>query len=137
VLWMSEARAAALGLRPRATLLHQTLTGADPCYLLDGPVAATAKVLRRSGMSVHDIDLYEVNEAFATVPLNWLDQYKADPDRLNVNGGAIAVGHPIGATGSRLIVTALHELERRDERTALITMCCGGSLGTAAVLARE
>jgi acetyl-CoA C-acetyltransferase len=136
VLWMSEARAKALGLRPRARLLHQLVTGADPYYLLDGPVAATEKILRRSGMKVGDIDLYEVNEAFAAVPLTWARAHSADLDRLNVNGGAIAIGHPIGATGTRLLVTALHELERRDAETALITMCCGGSLGTASLLQR-
>ncbi len=136
VLWMSQQRADELGLRPRARLLHQLVTGADPYYLLDGPVAATAKILRRAGMSIGDLDLYEVNEAFAAVVLNWAEQHKADPERVNVNGGAIALGHPLGATGSRLIVTALHELERRDAETALITMCCGGSLGTASILQR-
>ena len=136
VLWMSQQRADELGLRPRARLLHQLVTGADPYYLLDGPVAATAKVLRRAGMSIADLDLYEVNEAFAAVVLNWAEQHKADPGRLNVNGGAIALGHPLGATGTRLLVTALHELERRDAETALITMCCGGSLGTASILQR-
>jgi acetyl-CoA C-acetyltransferase len=136
VLWMSEERARALGLRPRARLLAQTLVGADPYYLLDGPVDATRSVLDRHGLGVGDIDLFEVNEAFAAVVLSWAQRLRADLDRVNVNGGAIALGHPLGASGARLLVTALHELERRDLRTALITMCCGGSLGTASVLER-
>lgn len=136
ILWMSGVRARALGLRPRAQLTHQVVTGADPYFLLDGPVAATDRVLRRAGMKLPDIDLAEVNEAFAAVVLNWIAANDADPDRVNVNGGAIALGHPLGATGTRLIVTALHELERSDAETALVTMCCGGSLGTAAILQR-
>lgn len=136
VLWMSPARARALGLRPRARLAHQVVTGADPYYLLDGPVAATERILARAGMKISDIDLCEVNEAFAGVVLNWTGRTGADEDRVNVNGGAIALGHPLGATGARLVVTALHELERADAETALITMCCGGSLGTASILRR-
>jgi acetyl-CoA C-acetyltransferase len=136
VLWMSEERAAGLGLRPRARILHQAVTGADPYYLLDGPVEATRTVLRRGGLSIDDIDIAEVNEAFAAVVLSWAQHHGADLDRVNVNGGAISLGHPLGATGSRLITTALHELERRDAELALVTMCCGGSLGTAAVLQR-
>jgi acetyl-CoA C-acetyltransferase len=136
VLWMSLERAEALGLRPRARLAHQVVTGADPYYLLDGPVTATERILRRAGMKISDIDLAEVNEAFAAVVLNWMRAHAVDPERVNVNGGAIALGHPLGATGTRLIVTALHELERTDAETALITMCCGGSLGTASILQR-
>ena len=136
VLWMSEERASALGLRPRARLLHQLVTGTDPYYLLDGPVDATRKVLDRSGMAMSDFDLFEVNEAFASVVLSWAQVHKPDLDRVNVNGGAIALGHPVGSTGSRLITTALHELERTDGELALITMCCGGSLGTASILQR-
>jgi len=136
ILWMSLGRARACGLAPRATLAAQVVTGADPYYLLDGPVAATARVLDRAGCKLDDIDLYEVNEAFAAVVLNWIAQHGADPERTNVNGGAIALGHPLGASGTRLIVTALHELERRDAQSALITMCCGGSLGTASILRR-
>jgi acetyl-CoA C-acetyltransferase len=136
VLWMSADRARSLGLRPRAQLAHQVVCGADPYYLLDGPVVATRKILDRAGMSIADIDLYEVNEAFAAVALGWTQAHKADPDRLNVNGGAIALGHPVGATGTRLIVSALHELERSDRELALITVCCGGSLGTASILQR-
>jgi acetyl-CoA C-acetyltransferase len=136
ILWMSYGRARAFGLRPRARLLGQVVTGADPYYLLDGPVEATGRVLARTGMKLGDVDLVEVNEAFAAVVLNWIAAYDADPDRVNVNGGAIALGHPLGATGTRLLVTALHELERTGTGTALVTMCCGGSLGTASILQR-
>ena len=136
ILWMSEQRAEDKGLTPRARLAHQVVTGADPYYLLDGPVVATRKVLDKARMSISDIDLFEVNEAFAGVVLNWMAEYKADPETVNPNGGAIALGHPLGCSGTRLLVTALHELERTGKETALVTMCCGGSLGTASVLAR-
>ncbi|QLQ35882.1 steroid 3-ketoacyl-CoA thiolase [Micromonospora robiginosa] len=137
ILWMSRERATALGLRPRARLAHQVVTGADPYYLLDGPVVATRKLLKRAGMSLADVDLVEVNEAFASVVLSWAAHHDADLDRVNVNGGAISLGHPLGSSGTRLLVTALHELERRDRHSALVTMCCGGSLGTASLLVRE
>jgi acetyl-CoA C-acetyltransferase len=136
VLWMSARRAAALGLRPRAVLAGAVTTGADPYYLLDGPVEATARVLDKAGMKLGDCDLFEVNEAFAAVVLNWVQWYDADSARVNVNGGAIALGHPLGATGTRLVVSALHELERTGGEHALVTMCCGGSLGTASILRR-
>jgi len=136
VLWMAEARARVLGLRPRARLVAQVITGADPYYLLDGPIVATRKILARAGMTVADLDRYEVNEAFAAVVLAWARTWHADPGRLNVNGGAISLGHPLGATGTRLVVSALSELERIDGELALITMCCGGSLGTASILQR-
>jgi acetyl-CoA C-acetyltransferase len=136
ILWMSAGRARALGLAPRATLAHQVVTGADPYYLLDGPVAATSLILRRARMSLADVDLCEVSEAFAAVVLNWVATHEADLERTNVNGGAISLGHPLGASGTRLLVSALHELERRDAETALVTMCCGGSLGTASLLRR-
>jgi len=136
VLWMSAEKARALGLRPRARIVQQALVGSDPYYLLDGPPEATERVLERAGMKIGDIDLFEVNEAFASVALSWLAVTGADIDKLNVNGGAIALGHPVGATGSRLITTALHELERADRSTALISMCCGGALATATVLER-
>jgi acetyl-CoA C-acetyltransferase len=136
VLWTSEERAEQLGLRPRARLRHQMVVGADPYYLLDGPITATERILDRSGLSLGDLDRYEVNEAFAAVVLAWARTFAVDSDRLNVNGGAIALGHPMGATGARLLVTALHELERTDTELALITMCCGGSLGTASILQR-
>jgi acetyl-CoA C-acetyltransferase len=129
-------RARALGLTPRARIVTQCLVGAEPYFHLDGPVQATTRLLERSGMSIGDIDLFEVNEAFASVPMSWLQAHGADPDRLNVNGGAIALGHPVGSTGSRLITTALHELERRDASTALITMCAGGALSTGTIIER-
>ncbi|MDT5028520.1 MAG: acetyl-CoA C-acetyltransferase [Micromonosporaceae bacterium] len=136
LLWMSEQRARAMGLRPRARIVIQLVVGSDPYYHLDGPVEATEHALRDSGMAMSDIDLFEVNEAFAAVVLSWMRVHKPDPDRVNVNGGAIALGHPVGATGSRLITTALHELERTDKTTALISMCAGGALGTATILER-
>jgi acetyl-CoA C-acetyltransferase len=136
VLLVDEARARDLGLRPRAKILAQCLIGDEPYYHLDGPVAATERVLRRSGMTVADIDLFEVNEAFASVVLSWMSVHRPDPERVNVNGGAIALGHPVGSTGSRLITTALHELERRDASTALISMCAGGAMATATILER-
>src|SRR6202035_1157131 len=120
VLLVDEARARALGLRPRARIVAQCLIGAEPYYHLDGPGAATERVLQRSGMTIGDIDLYEVNEAFASVVMSWMQVHKPDPERVNVNGGAIALGHPVGCTGARLITTALHEMERRDASTALI-----------------
>ncbi|WP_433327181.1 steroid 3-ketoacyl-CoA thiolase [Spirillospora sp. CA-294931] len=136
VLVMAEERAEALGLRPRARIRAQALVGSDPHYLLDGPVQSTERVLSRAGMALPDIDLVEINEAFASVVLSWAAVHRPDLDRVNANGGAIALGHPVGATGARLITTALHELERRDAATALITMCCGGALSTATVLER-
>ncbi len=129
-------RARELDLIPRARIVSQCLVGAEPYYHLDGPVQATARLLERSRMSLGDIDLYEVNEAFASIPMSWLQVYGADPDKLNVNGGAIALGHPVGSTGSRLLTTALHELERRDATTALITMCAGGALATGTIIER-
>jgi acetyl-CoA C-acetyltransferase len=136
VLWMSEERAKASGLRPRARIRSQVLVGSDPYYHLDGPVDSTRRVLEKAGMTMSDIDLFEVNEAFASVVLSWARVHEPDLDRVNVNGGAIALGHPVGATGSRLITTALHELERSDQTTALIAMCCGGALATATILER-
>jgi len=136
VLWMSEDKAKELGLKPRARIAHQALVGSDPYYLLDGPVDATERILKRSGRQMSDFDIVEINEAFASVVLSWARVHKPDMDRVNVNGGAIALGHPVGCTGSRLITTALHELERTDKESALITMCCGGALATASVLER-
>ena len=136
VLLADADRARALGLRPRARIVAQALIGAEPYYHLDGPVQATERVLARSGMTIGDIDLFEVNEAFASIVLSWLAVCGADPDRVNVNGGAIAIGHPVGSTGARLITTALHELERRGAGTALITMCAGGAMATATIIER-
>jgi acetyl-CoA C-acetyltransferase len=136
VLWMSEERARAAGLRPRARIRAQVLVGSDPYFHLDGPVDATRRVLEKAGMRLSDIDLYEVNEAFASVVLSWARVHEPEMERVNVNGGAIALGHPVGATGSRLITTALHELERSGRGTALISMCCGGALATGTILER-
>ena len=136
VLWMSEERARAAGLRPRARIVAQVLVGSDPYYHLDGPVDATAKVLAKAGMSMADVDLFEVNEAFASVVLSWARVHQPGMEKVNVNGGAIALGHPVGATGSRLITTALHELERADKTMALVSMCCGGALATGTILER-
>jgi acetyl-CoA C-acetyltransferase len=136
VMLADEDWARAHGLRPRARIVAQCLIGAEPYYHLDGPVEATSRVLERSGMKIGDLDLFEVNEAFASVVLSWAQVHKPDPDRVNVNGGAIAIGHPVGSTGTRLITTALHELERRDATTALITMCAGGALSTGTIIER-
>ncbi len=136
VLLVDQRLARDLGLRPRARIVTQCLIGDEPYYHLDGPVAATERVLRRSGMSIEDIDIFEVNEAFASVVLSWMSVHGPDPDRVNVNGGAIALGHPVGSTGARLLATALHELERRDASTALISMCAGGAMATATIIER-
>jgi acetyl-CoA C-acetyltransferase len=136
ILWMSAEKAKALGLKPRARILSDVVVGCDPYYLLDGPIDATQAVLKKSGMTKNDIDLVEINEAFASVVLSWLQVCGFDQDKVNVNGGAIALGHPVGATGSRLITTALHELERQDKSTALITMCCGAAVGTGTIIER-
>ncbi|HJT37741.1 MAG TPA: acetyl-CoA C-acyltransferase, partial [Actinomycetota bacterium] len=136
VLWMSAAKAKELGLKPRARIRAQVVVGTDPYYLLDGPVDATRAILKKSGMTLKDIDLVEINEAFASVVLSFQRVHEADFDKINVNGGAIAIGHPVGSTGSRLITTALHELERSDKNTTLVTMCCGGAIGTATILER-
>ncbi|SFB45831.1 acetyl-CoA C-acetyltransferase [Amycolatopsis marina] len=136
VLLMDSDRAAELGLRPRARIRAQALVGAEPYYHLDGPVNATERVLGRAGMGIGDLDLFEVNEAFASVVLSWQQVHDPDRSKVNVNGGAIALGHPVGSTGARLITTALHELERRDGTSALVTMCAGGAMSTATVLER-
>jgi acetyl-CoA C-acetyltransferase len=136
VLLMDEDRARALGLTPRARIVSQCLVGAEPYYHLDGPVQATERVLERSGMAIGDIDLFEVNEAFASVVLSWAQVHKPDLDLVNVNGGAIALGHPVGGTGARLLTTAVHELERRDRATALVSMCAGGALSTGTIIER-
>ena len=136
VLWMSQTRAGEAGLRPRARIVAQTLVGSDPYYHLDGPIAATTDVLRKAGMTMADIDIFEVNEAFASVVMSWGKVHEVDWDKVNVNGGAIALGHPVGSTGARLITTALHELERSDSNLALIAMCCGGALATGTIIER-
>jgi acetyl-CoA C-acetyltransferase len=136
VMWMSRERAEQEGLRPRARIRAMALIGSEPYYHLDGPVDATAAVLKKAGMTLDDIDLIEINEAFASVVLSWAQVHNADMEKVNVNGGAIALGHPVGSTGSRLITTALHELERTDKQFALITMCAGGALATGTILER-
>jgi acetyl-CoA C-acetyltransferase len=133
---MDSDRARELGLPARARIVSQCLVGAEPYYLLDGPVQAAARLLDRTGMNIGDIDLFEVNEAFAAVPMSFQAVYDIDPDRLNVNGGAIALGHPVGSTGIRLIATAIDELERRDQQTALIAICAGGALATGTIIER-
>ena len=124
------------GLRARARILDQTTVGVDPIIMLTGPIPATRKLLDRNGMTIDDIDLFEINEAFSSVVLAWERELKPDMDRVNVNGGAIALGHPVGATGARLIATVVAELERRDAEIGLVTMCCGGGLGTATLIQR-
>jgi acetyl-CoA C-acetyltransferase len=136
VLWMSAEEAKKRGLKPRARIITDCVVGTDPHFLLDGPVDATHQLLKRSGMQMSDIDLFEINEAFAAVVLSWAQVHNADMDKVNVNGGAIALGHPVGSTGARLITTALHELERQDKNTALISMCCGSALGTGTIIER-
>jgi acetyl-CoA C-acetyltransferase len=136
VLLMSEDAARAAGLAPRARVRAQALVGAEPYYHLDGPIQSTRKALGAAGMALGDVDLVEINEAFASVVLSWARVLEPDMGRVNVNGGAIALGHPVGATGARLVTTALHELERSDRTTALVTMCAGGALSTATILER-
>ena len=125
-----------LGLRPRARIRAFSVVGTEPTLMLTGPTAVTEKVLRRSRMSLSDVDLFEVNEAFAAVVLQFLDHFRVDPDRVNVNGGAIAFGHPLGATGAMLLGTLLDELERRDAAVGLVTLCVGAGMGTATLIER-
>ena len=136
VLLMARRRAEELGLRPRARLLHQLVVGVDPVIALTGPIPATRQILKRAGMSLSDIDLFEVNEAFAPVVIAWEREIEPDMDRVNVNGGAIAIGHPLGASGARIMTTLLHEMERRDVAMGLQTMCCFGGLGIATIVER-
>jgi acetyl-CoA acyltransferase len=136
VLLMSADKAAELGLTPRARIVDQTTVGCDPVKMLEGPIPATAKILERNSMSIDDIDLFEVNEAFAPVVAAWRRVHSPDMDRVNVNGGAMALGHPLGSTGARLITTLLHELERSDSEIGFVTMCCGGGLGTGTLIQR-
>ncbi|MEU4315066.1 steroid 3-ketoacyl-CoA thiolase [Nocardia sp. NPDC024068] len=136
VLLMDENAAQREGLRPRARVVTQCLVGAEPEFHLDGPVQACSRLLERSGMSINDIELFEINEAFASVALSWAQVHQPDMDRVNVNGGAIALGHPVGSTGSRLITTALHELERSDRSVAMVLMCAGGALATGTIIER-
>ena len=136
VLLATAARARELGLRPRARILDQCLVGVDPVMMLTGPIDASHRLFDRTGLTMDDMDTVEINEAFASVVLAWERELKPDMDKVNPNGGAIAIGHPVGATGARLVTTALHELERTDGTFGLITMCCGGGLGTGTIIER-
>jgi acetyl-CoA acetyltransferase family protein len=136
VLLMSADKAKQLGLKPRARIMDQTTVGVDPVIMLTGPIPATQRLLERNGMQIDDIDLIEINEAFAPVIAAWRRELEPDMDRVNVNGGAMALGHPLGSTGARLITTLLHELERSDQEVGLVTMCCGGGLGTGTLIQR-
>jgi acetyl-CoA acyltransferase len=136
VLLASRSAVEEHGLTARARILDQTTVGVDPVIMLTGPIPATRKLLERNGLAISDIDLFEVNEAFSSVVLAWQRELKPDMDRVNVNGGAIAVGHPVGATGARLVATIVAEMERRDVELGLVTMCCGGGLGTGTLVQR-
>jgi acetyl-CoA acyltransferase len=136
VLLMSREKADALGLRARAKIVDQTTVGVDPVTMLTGPIPATQKILDRNGMTIGDVDTVEINEAFAPVVAAWLREHRPDVDRVNPRGGAMALGHPLGSTGARLITTLLHELEDEDKELGLVTMCCGGGLGTATLIQR-
>lgn len=136
VLLASANKAKALGLRPRARIRAITTVGSDPVLMLTGPIAATRRVVERAGLSLGDIDLFEVNEAFAPVPLVWMRELGIGHDRLNVNGGAIALGHPLGASGARILTSLLNEMERRGVRYGVQAICCAGGLGTATLVER-
>jgi acetyl-CoA acetyltransferase family protein len=136
VLLMERGKAEALGLQPRARIFDQFAVGVDPVIMLTGPIPATRALLKRNGMTIDDIDLVEINEAFASVVVAWQRELEPDMDRVNVNGGAIALGHPLGSTGARLITTLLHEMERSDKEMGLVTMCCGGGIGTGTLIQR-
>ncbi len=136
VLLMAREKAEELGVRARARIIGQAVVGSDPVLMLTGPITATPKVLAKAGLKLSDIDLIEINEAFASVVLAWKRELKPDMSKVNVNGGAIALGHPLGATGARLMTTLLHELERTGGRYGMQLMCCGGGLGTATIIER-
>ncbi len=136
ILLMSKEKAQELGLKPKARIIARTVVGSDPTLMLTGPIAATKKVLEKAGLSIEDMDRYEVNEAFAPVPLAWLSDIGGDPDKLNVNGGAIALGHPLGATGTKLLVSLVHELERSDSRYGLLAICEGMGMANATIIER-
>ena len=136
VLMMTKEKASELGATPRARIVDQVTVGVDPVIMLTGPIPATRQILERNGMTIDDVDLIEINEAFASVVAAWDREVKPDWDRVNVNGGAIALGHPLGSSGARLITTLLHEMERSDKEMGLVTMCCGGGIGTATLIQR-
>ena len=136
ILIMSKEKALELGLKPRFKILSRTVVGSDPTLMLTGPIEATQMVLKRAGLTIKDMDLYEVNEAFAPVPLCWMEELKGDPEKLNVNGGAIALGHPLGASGARVMITLMHELERRKGRYGLQAICEGAGMANATIIER-
>jgi len=136
VLLMDRAKANELGLKPRARIVNRVVVGSDPKMMLDGVIPATKKVLAKSGLTIDDMDLVEINEAFAPVVLAWQKEMEASLDNVNVNGGAISLGHPLGATGAKLMTTLLHELERRKGRYGLLTICIGHGMSTAAIIER-
>jgi acetyl-CoA acyltransferase len=136
ILLTTAEKAAQLGLKPRARILDQVSIGCDPVKMLEGPIPATAEILRRNDIAIGDIDYIEINEAFAPVVGAWARKYGPDPDRVNPRGGAMALGHPLGSTGARLITTLLHELEDDDKELGMVTMCCGGGIGTGTLIQR-
>src|SRR3989454_9074017 len=136
VLIMTKEKALQLGLKPRARIVAQAIVGSEPTIMLTGPIPATQKVLKKAGLQLNDIDLFEVNEAFAPVVLAWQHETGADMEKVNYNGGAIALGHPLGASGARLITTLLHELERQEARYGLSTICIGYGMGIATIFER-
>ena len=133
---MSETKAAALGLTPRARFHSFAVAGSDPITMLTGPIPATRMALERGGLTMDDIDVIEINEAFASVPLAWAKELDVDLEQVNVNGGAIALGHPLGASGAKLMATLVNELERTDGRYGLLTMCEGGGMANATIIER-
>lgn len=136
LLLMSREKAEELGLKPRFRIVARSVVGSDPTFMLTGPSIASKKVLEKAGLSIEDMDTYEVNEAFAPVPMLWLDEMKADRKKLNPNGGAIALGHPLGGTGARLMITMMHELERTGGRYGLQAICEGGGMANATIIER-
>jgi acetyl-CoA acetyltransferase family protein len=136
ILLMTREKAEQLGVTPRARIVDQTTVGCDPVKMLEGPIPATTKILERNKMSINDIDFVEINEAFAPVVAAWQREHNPDMDRVNPRGGAMALGHPLGSTGARLLTTLLHELEDEDKEYGLVTMCCGGGLGTGTLIQR-
>ena len=136
LLLMSAAAVGRLRVKPRARVRAFTTVGSDPTLMLTGPIAATRRVLAQAGLTLDDIDIFEINEAFAPVPIVWMRELGVSHDRLNVNGGAIALGHPLGASGARIMTSMLHELERRGARYGLQAICCAGGMGTATIIER-
>jgi acetyl-CoA C-acetyltransferase len=133
---VNDAGLKRLGLKPMARIHHMSVMGGDPVIMLEAPIPATQRALLKSGLKIDDIDLFEVNEAFASVPVAWLKQTGADPERLNVNGGAIALGHPLGASGTKLMTTLVHALRDRGKRYGLQTMCEGGGMANVTIVER-